>query len=422
MFALVDCNNFFVSCERVFQPQLEGRPVVVLSNNDGCVVARSNEAKAMGIKMGTPFFKIRGLTDRGVVEVRSSNYQLYGDMSARVMRMLRGFVPEVEVYSIDEAFLLLGDMKPEQYMPLCRSIVAQIRSWTGIPVSIGLAPTRTLGKMASHFAKRYPAYRGVCAIDNEQKRLKALSLTPVKEIWGVGWRGAPKLEAAGVRTAADLVARPEEWVYRNMGIGGVRTWRELRGIPCISRELEERRQSICTSRSFAEMIQDRDELAARVSDFAAACARKLRKEGSVAGKVAVFLGTNRFREDLPQYNPVGEIELDPPDNSTQEIVKAALLVLDRIYSPGFYYKRAGVTVGDTGSSQLVQASLFEQEEETLNRGKEAALSDLMDRINSQGGNLLRLGVQRPGHYSDGIRREHCSRRYSTDWDELLEIK
>ncbi|MBO8480484.1 MAG: hypothetical protein IAB76_05185, partial [Bacteroidetes bacterium] len=175
MFALVDCNNFFVSCERVFQPQLEGRPVVVLSNNDGCVVARSNEAKAMGIKMGTPFFKIRGLTDRGVVEVRSSNYQLYGDMSARVMRMLRGFVPEVEVYSIDEAFLLLGDMKPEQYMPLCRSIVAQIRSWTGIPVSIGLAPTRTLGKMASHFAKRYPAYSGVCAIDNEQKRLKALS-------------------------------------------------------------------------------------------------------------------------------------------------------------------------------------------------------------------------------------------------------
>ena len=376
MFALVDCNNFFVSCERVFQPWLEGRPVVVLSNNDGCVVARSNEAKAMGIKMGTPFFKIRSLTDRGVVEVRSSNYQLYGDMSARVMRMLRGFVPEVEVYSIDEAFLLLGDMKPEQYMPLCRSIVAQIRSWTGIPVSIGLAPTRTLGK----------------------------------------------LEAAGVRTAADLVARPEEWVYRNMGIGGVRTWRELRGIPCISRELEERRQSICTSRSFAEMIQDRDELAARVSDFAAACARKLRKEGSVAGKVAVFLGTNRFREDLPQYNPVGEIELDPPDNSTQEIVRAALLVLDRIYSPGFCYKRAGVTVGDTGSSQLVQASLFEQEEETLNRGKKAALSDLMDRINSQGGNLLRLGVQRPGHYSDGIRREHCSRRYSTDWNELLEIK
>lgn len=422
MFALVDCNNFFVSCERVFQPWLEGRPVVVLSNNDGCVVARSNEAKALGIKMGTPFFRIRGMVDKGVVEVRSSNYQLYGDMSARVMKLLRGTVPEVEVYSIDEAFMLLGDMKEEQYLALSRATVEKIRRWTGIPVSIGLAPTRTLAKMASHFAKRYPAYRGVCAIDNPQKRLKALELTPIKEVWGVGWRGAPKLEEAGVKTAADLAARPEAWVHRRMGSGGVRTWRELHGIACINREPEERKQSICTSRSFAEMTGDKEELSARVSDFAAACARKLRKEGSVAGKVAVFLGTNRFREDLAQYNPAGEIELDPPANSSQEIVKAALLVLDRIYSPGFLYKRAGVIVGDTGSAGLTQLPLFMQEDEQEQREKETALSDLMDKINSRNDNLLRLGAQRPGHYADGIRREHCSRRYSTDWNELLEIK
>lgn len=421
MFALVDCNNFFVSCERVFQPQLEGRAVVVLSNNDGCVVARSNEAKALGIKMGTPFFKIRGMTDSGRVLVRSSNYKLYGDMSSRVMKILRNTVPDVEVYSIDEAFMLLGEMKPEQYMSLCRETVAKILRWTGIPVSIGLAPTRTLAKMASHFAKRYPAYRGVCAIDSPEKRAKALELTPIRDVWGIGWRGAPKLESAGVRSAADLTARPEEWVYRNMGIGGVRTWRELQGIPCINRELEERKQSICTSRSFAEMISDREELASRVSDFAAACARKLRKENSVAGKVTVFLGTNRFREDLPQYNPAGEIELDPPANSTQEIVSAALAVLDRIYSPGFSYKRAGVTVGDTGSSHLVQAALFEQEDERLKREKSSTLSDLMDSINSREENLLRLGAQRPGHYADGIRREHCSKLYSTDWNDLLEI-
>lgn len=421
MFALVDCNNFFVSCERVFQPQLEGRAVVVLSNNDGCVVARSNEAKALGIKMGTPFFKIRGMTDSGRVLVRSSNYKLYGDMSSRVMKILRNTVPDVEVYSIDEAFMLLGEMKPEQYMSLCRETVAKIRRWTGIPVSIGLAPTRTLAKMASHFAKRYPAYRGVCSIDSPEKRAKALELTPIRDVWGIGWRGAPKLESAGVRSAADLTARPEEWVYRNMGIGGVRTWRELQGIPCINRELEERKQSICTSRSFAEMISDREELASRVSDFAAACARKLRKENSVAGKVTVFLGTNRFREDLPQYNPAGEIELDPPANSTQEIVSAALAVLDRIYSPGFSYKRAGVTVGDTGSSHLVQAALFEQEDERLKREKSSTLSDLMDSINSREENLLRLGAQRPGHYADGIRREHCSKLYSTDWNDLLEI-
>ena len=421
MFALVDCNNFFVSCERVFQPLLEGRAVVVLSNNDGCVVARSNEAKALGIKMGTPFFKIKGMTDSGRVIVRSSNYKLYGDMSSRVMKILRDTVPDVEVYSIDEAFMLLGEMRPEQYMRLCRETVAKIRRWTGIPVSIGLAPTRTLAKMASHFAKRYPAYRGVCAIDTPEKQDKALALTPIRNVWGIGWRGAPKLEAAGVRTAADLTARPEGWIYRNMGIGGVRTWRELQGVPCINREFEERKQSICTSRSFAEMISDREDLASRVSDFAAACARKLRKEGSMAGKVTVFLGTNRFREDLPQYNPAGEIELDTPSGSTQEIVSAALAVLDRIYSPGFSYKRAGVIVGDTSSSHLLQASLFEQEDTRAGREKSAVLSDLMDSINSRGENLLRLGVQHAGHYADGIRREHCSKLYSTDWNDLLEI-
>ena len=422
MFALVDCNNFFVSCERVFQPQLEGRPVVVLSNNDGCVVARSNEAKAMGIKMGTPFFKIRGLTDRGVVEVRSSNYQLYGDMSARVMRMLRGFVPEVEVYSIDEAFLLLGDMKPEQYMPLCRSIVAQIRSWTGIPVSIGLAPTRTLGKMASHFAKRYPAYRGVCAIDNEQTRLKALSLTPVKEIWGVGWRGAPKLEASGVRTAADLVARPEEWVYRNMGIGGVRTWRELRGIPCISRELEERRQSICTSRSFADMLEDEDEISLKVADFAAHCAKKLRQEKSAAMDVTTFLRTNRFRSDLEQYCPSVTVRLDTAASNTQEIVSAALKGFRTIFKPGYRYKKAGVVVGSIVPEDTVQGSLFGFDPEL--RSKNDAISRIMDRVNSLTGDssLLRLASQKPGHYASDIRSEHRSRRFSTSFDELMEIK
>ena len=421
MFALVDCNNFFVSCERVFQPWLEGRAVVVLSNNDGCVVARSNEAKALGIKMGTPFFQVRGLCDSGRLEVRSSNYRLYGDMSGRVMRLLRRTVPQVEVYSIDEAFMVLGEMKPERYMPLCRETAEKVRRWTGIPVSIGVAPTRTLAKMASHFAKRYPAYRGVCAIDSVEKRRKALELTPIREVWGVGWRGAPKLEAAGVRTAADLAGRPEEWVLRHMGTGGVRTWMELHGEAVINRDIEERKQSICTSRSFPELIEDRDELAARVSDFAAACARKLRKENSVAAKVAVFLDTNRFREDLPQYSPALETELDPPASSTQEIVKAALGIFERIYRPGFGYKRAGVIVSGTGSADIVQMPLFGEEDMKM-RERTEALSGLMDRINAGEENLLRLGIQHPGHYADGIRREHCSRLYSTDWNELMEIK
>ena len=414
MFGLVDCNNFYCSCERVFNPALRTRPVVVLSNNDGCIIARSNEAKALGIAMGAPFYQAKAMLEANNVAVFSSNYTLYGDMSRRVMMLLADFSPELTQYSIDEAFLLLGDMKPEQYMPLCRSIVAQIRSWTGIPVSIGLAPTRTLGKMASHFAKRYPAYRGVCAIDNEQKRLKALSLTPVKEIWGVGWRGAPKLEASGVRTAADLVARPEEWVYRNMGIGGVRTWRELRGIPCISRELEERRQSICTSRSFAEMIQDRDELAARVSDFAAACARKLRKEGSVAGKVAVFLGTNRFREDLPQYWKSVSVNLPVPTDDTLEIVHYALTGLRSIFRTGYQYKKAGVII--TEITYNVQHNLFD----TVDRDKRDRLMNAIDSINGKHGHSVKLAVQGQGT-GWKLKQEQLSKHYTTDLGEIIEI-
>lgn len=421
MYALADCNNFFVSCERVFQPWLEGRPVVVLSNNDGCVVARSNEAKAIGIAMGTPFFRIRNLVDSGCVEVRSSNYKLYGDMSSRVMNIIRGSVPKLEVYSIDEAFMPLGDMSPEQYMALSRDLVERIRMWTGIPVSIGIAPSRTLAKVASHFAKKYPAYRGVCAVDSEERRMKALALTPINEVWGIGRRNAPKLRASGVGTAGDFVARPQSWVYGRFGIAGVRTWQELQGQDVIRHETEERRQSICTSRSFANTISDRAELASRVSDFAAACARKLRSEHSLAGRVEVFLRTNRFREDQAQYFPQAEMRLDPPDSSTQAVVDAALRVFERIYEPGFEYKSAGVVVGNTTGAGVAPASLFEDEERTLARSRAMQLSELMDKMNVRQENLLHLGVQNPGHYAEGIRHEHRSKRFSTDWDELLEI-
>lgn len=420
MYALVDCNNFFVSCERAFQPQLEGRPVVVLSNNDGCVVARSNESKAMGIKMGTPFFQIKSLVDSGRLEVRSSNYTLYGDLSARVMRILRDTVEKVEVYSIDEAFLDLEGIPEDQWKPLCSGLVRKIRQWTGIPVSIGIAPTKTLGKIASHFAKRYPGYRGVCLIDNDEKRLKALSLTPVDDVWGIGWRCAPKLMSMGVRTALDFEQRPVAWVHKHMGINGVRTWKELHGECAVQEEREERRQSICTSRSFATMIRDKSELILRVSDFAGICAHKLRKEGSVAGRVSVFAHTNRFREDLQQYYPFGEERLLAPASSTQEIIGAALRVLDRIFKDGYEYKRAGVIVDDISPSDAVQQSLFEQDSDRML--KEDRISALMDQFNGPASNVLRLGTQRPGHYAEGIRREHCSKQFSTDWNELLEIK
>jgi len=421
MYALADCNNFFVSCERAFQPELEGRPVVVLSNNDGCVVARSNESKAMGIKMGTPFFQVKSLVDSGRLYVRSSNYTLYGDMSRRVMNILRDTIPDIEVYSIDEAFMSLDGIPSEQWKPLCSDLVRRIKQWTGIPVSIGIAPTKTLGKIANHFAKRYPGYRGVCVIDNDDKRVKALSLTPIEDVWGVGWRGAPKLQQLGVKTALDLCGKPSLWVQKHMGISGVRTWQELQGIDCIEDNHELRRQTICTSRSFADLISDKDELSLRIADFAGICASKLRKEGSVAGEVGIFMQTNRFRPDLPQYYPAATLRLDVPASSTQEIVGAAIKLLDSLFKPGYGYKRAGVTVSAIIPADEVQGSLFD--DRAADRDRENKVSMLMDSINSSTGrNLLRVASQRPGHYADGIRREHCSPLYSTSWRDLLTLK
>ena len=420
MYALVDCNNFFVSCERAFQPELEGRPVVVLSNNDGCVVARSNESKALGVPMGTPFFKVKYLVDQGKLVVRSSNYTLYGDLSARVMSLLAEVAPKLEVYSIDEAFMNMDGVRREELVPVCSALIKKIRRWTGIPVSIGIAETKTLGKVANHFAKKYKGYGGVCMIDSEEKMRKALSLTPIGDVWGIGWRGAPKLEAQGVKTALDFVGRPIEWVRERMGIMGVRTWSELQGIRMVEEEKEEKRKSICTSRSFANMLTDLDDLSLRVSDFAGKCAEKLRKDGTAAATVGVFVHTNRFREDLAQYFPNASVRLDVPANSTPEIVGAALRALRMVYRPGFEYKRAGVIVADIVDAGSIQQTLFGFDSDT--RSRDDRISKVMDLVNTSGRNVLRLAMQREGHYSDGIRREFCSGLYTTSWDGLIQIR
>lgn len=420
VYALVDCNNFFVSCERAFQPGLEGKPVVVLSNNDGCVVARSNESKAMGIKMGTPFFKVKYLVDQGKLVVRSSNYTLYGDLSARVMSLLSEVAPKLEVYSIDEAFMNMDGVPDSDLPGICRELIVKIRRWTGIPVSIGIARTKTLGKVANHFAKKYKGYKGVCVIDTDEKMHKALSLTPIDDVWGIGWRGTPKLKALGVETALDFVSRPREWVHERMGIVGVRTWSELQGIRMVEEEKEEKRKSICTSRSFASMIDDLDELTQRVSDFAGKCAEKLRKEGTAAGTVGVFIHTNRFREDLEQYYPNASIHLEVPANSTPEIVGAALKALKLVYRPGFEYKRAGVIVADIVDADSIQQTLFGFDSSA--RDRDDRISKVMDMVNTSGKNVLRLGTQRGGLYADGIRREFCSGLYTTSWSDLIEVR
>ena len=419
MYALVDCNNFFVSCERVFRPQLEGKAVVVLSNNDGCVVARSNESKAMGIKMGVPFYQVRHYVDSGRLTACSSNYSLYGDISNRVMSILADTVPKIEIYSIDEAFLHLDGIPQEKVPQMCRDLVRKIRKWVGVPVSIGVAPTKTLAKIASHFAKTYKGYRGVCMMDTEAKRMKALELTPIEDVWGIGRRFAPKLFSKGVRTAMDYVSRPREWVVSNFNINALRTWEELQGRKCVEEESHERRQSICTSRSFAEMLTDPKELALRVSDFAAMCAHKLREEDSVAAEVTTFMYTNRFREDLDQYFPSATIRLQVPANNSHEIVGAALKAFRTIFRDGYKYKKAGVIVSAITAADAIQPVLFDQNEEL--RQKQDRISRIMDTVNGSG-SLLRLATQREGHYADGIRSEYLSRLYSTSLDDIIEVK
>lgn len=419
-YALVDCNNFFVSCERAFQPELEGKPVVVLSNNDGCVVARSNESKVMGIKMGTPFFKIRDKVESGNLIVRSSNYSLYGDLSSRVMSILAAAVPKIEIYSIDEAYLCVDGIDKKKLEVLCPELVRRIRKWVGIPVSIGIASTKTLAKVANHFAKKYPGYKGVCRIVTEEQRVKALKLTPIGDVWGIGRRVAPRLLAMGLTTAFDYVSMPQDWVYKNLGLGGLRVWNELNGKESVEEERDEARQSICTSRSFAETITDIQELSARVSDFAAKCAEKLRQDGTAAYCINTFLYTNRFREDKPQDFPDATIRLDMPASSTQEVVSAALKALKLIWKPGFEYKKAGVVVFDIVNRDERQLTLFETD--SAKKEKQDVLSQVMDNVNvSSGQNVLRVATQRPGHYADGIRREHASRLFSTDWDSIIEI-
>ena len=384
------------------------------------MVARSNESKAMGIKMGTPFFKIRDKVESGNLIVRSSNYSLYGDLSSRVMSILAAAVPKIEIYSIDEAYLCVDGIDKKKLEVLCPELVRRIRKWVGIPVSIGIASTKTLAKVANHFAKKYPGYKGVCRIVTEEQRIKALKLTPIGDVWGIGRRVAPRLLAMGLTTAYDYVSMPQDWVYKNLGLGGLRVWNELNGKESVEEERDEARQSICTSRSFAETITDIQELSARVSDFAAKCAEKLRHDGTAAYCINTFLYTNRFREDKPQDFPDATIRLDMPASSTQEVVSAALKALKLIWKPGFEYKKAGVVVFDIVNRDERQLTLFETD--SAKKEKQDVLSQVMDNVNvSSGQNVLRVATQRSGHYADGIRREHASRLFSTDWDSIIEI-
>ena len=393
IYGLVDCDNCFVSCERVFRPDLEGKPVVVLSNNDGCVIARSNETKALGVKMGMPYYQMReNYPDAGITAF-SSNYELYGNMSNRVMNILRSETPVVMQYSIDEAFMDLTGMENLDLKEWGEKLSKKIRKWVGMPVSIGIAPTKTLAKVASHFAKKYPGYNKCCVIDDDWKREQALRLTPIGDVWGVGRRNVVKMEAGGVHSAYDLTKMSKGWVQRNFNITGVRTWRELRGEDCIETEqLDNARKSICTSRSFAEMLEEMEEISTQVSNFAARCAEKLRKQHTVAGLVTVFIDTNHHREDLQQYDNSGSRTLLTPTNITQTIISASISILRDIYRSGYKYKRAGVILTDIRDAGAVQTDFDDYDAEK--HKKMQKLTDTIDEINRNNGrDSIVLGSQ-----------------------------
>lgn len=431
MYGIIDCDNCYVSCERVFRPDLKDKPVVVLSNNDGCVVARSNEAKKMGIKAGTPYFQLAEQFPNQKIAVFSSNYELYGELTGRVVSIIRKEAPAYFRYSIDECFVYLDGMEHLDLKSWGENLHKIIKQNVGMPVSIGLAPNKTLAKMASHFAKKYQGYRHCCMIDSDEKRIKALKLYPIDEVWGIGRRYAARLESLGVKTAYDFAEHSQSWVrttFKNIVIE--RTWRELNGEDCVPNEEMAKKKSICTSRSFNGMITDLDGLRTHVSNYAARCAEKLRQQGTVASIVGVFLNTNAFREDLPQYWNFLEMQLLTPSSSTITIVKTANEVLQKLYRKGYHYKKAGVIVMGISPSNPFQPDLFDFNAEQFEKMKR--LDAVIDRINKVNGTeTIVLGSQqytqkdgkgKANVFANAIKHDFKSKTPTTRWSDIIVLK
>ena len=421
MYALVDCNSFFCAVERVFHPGLRGKPVCVLSNNDGCIVALTPEAKALGLHRGDPIFKVRDVVERGGVHVFSGNMTLYAAMSRRVTHILRKSIACVENYSIDESFCRLdGYSRHYNLEDFMRSVANRILTWTDIPVSVGIAPTKTLAKIGSKYAKLYPGYRSVCTIDTDERRRKALAGFPLSDVWGIGRGTLRTLERCGVRTPLELADKPESWVRARLALPGVRTWMELRGQPCIETPELVERQTICTSRSFGEMVDGLDQLSEAVAHFAASCANKLRGQQSLALGLTVFLDSNRFREDLEQYSGATSTLMPVPTADTLEITRAALDALHQVYRPGIRYKRAGVVLTDIRPNAPTQLHLFDP---VAHRQERTRLMSTIDHINqTYGPQTVRLAVEGSGHRPWHVKCERRSPNYLTDIREILTVR
>lgn len=414
MIGVVDCNNFFVSCERVFAPKLIGRPAVVLSSNDGCVVARSNEAKAMGIAMGIPFFKVKGLVESGQLCALSSNYILYGDMSRRVMSVIRRHVPEMEQYSIDECFIVLPEI--EDYQAFGSRLSQIVEQWTGIPVSVGLAHTKTLAKLASRFAKKHKGYRGCCLIDTQEKRRKALELTNLRDVWGIGRKSAAKLEQMGLHTAWQFARSGQKQIRKLMGIAGEETWRELNGESVLGLTIPTPRKSIQSTRSFNRPLLTTRELHTALADFCAQVAEKLRKENACARTVGIFFATDRFNPNVPFIQRTAIHSFDVATADPREFSAATRRLLEGIYTDGIPTKRAGVWV-DGIEHAAIQRGLFDR----VDRERQKRLLQTIDSVKlKMGRDSLRLASQE--HVESIVSSELRSPSYSTKLSDILRVK
>jgi len=414
IFALVDCNNFYASCERVFNPKLEGRPVVVLSNNDGCVVARSNEAKALGIGMGVPAFEVADIIRKNHVEVFSSNYALYADMSSRVMETLSAFTPDIEIYSIDEAFLNLAGFGCS-WTDYGRKIRRTVRKWTGMPVTVGIARTKTLAKIANKIAKKSAGANGVLDLTDSAYLNKALVQTPVEKVWTVGIKTAIKLKRVGIKTALELRDADVGWIRRKFGVVGARTVYELRGNCCYRLERNPPlKKSIMVSRTFAKPVESLEKLKEAAASYAARAGEKLRQENLAAGVMTVFVTTSRFIKK--SYFNSHTVLFDVATNNTIELIQNACASIERLYRKGAAFKKCGVVLGGLVPENRIQRNLFDN----VDREKCARLMRTIDAVNAGSNCPLRWAAEGINQ-TWKLKFQRRSRRYTTHWDELLEV-
>ena len=431
MYGIVDCDNCYVSCERVFRPDLDGKIVVVLSNNDGCVVARSNEAKAIGIKEGTPYFQLAQQFPNQKIAVFSSNYELYGELTSRVVSIISQEAPSYFRYSIDECFVYLDGMENINLQKWGENLHQRIKKSVGMPVSIGLAPNKTLAKIASKLAKKFEVYRHCCIINNDENRIAALKWLPIEDVWGIGRRYAEKLHSLGCQTAYDFACHHKDWVrltFNNINI--IRTWQELNGEDVVPNEELAKKKSICTSRSFNGMIVDKDTLRTHIANYASRCAEKLRKQNTVASIDGIFVSTKQFREESLQYWKYEETRLVTPTSSTIPIVKAASELLDKIFIQGLQYKRGGVIVMGISPNSPIQQDLFDDNAEQIEKMKK--LDQVIDRINKcYGSETIVIGsqqyTQKNGKgkaevFANAIKHDFKSKNPTTRWSDIIRLK